>query len=49
MTAHAGGLGLLSEELDPASGELRGNLPQALSHLSLLMAAHQLAGSRPQQ
>ena len=45
----AGDLGLLPEELDPASGELRGNLPQALSHLSLLMAAHQLLGSHPQQ
>jgi GH15 family glucan-1,4-alpha-glucosidase len=34
---------LLSEELDPASGELRGNLPQALSHLALVSAACQLA------
>lgn len=40
--AHASDLGLLSEELDPASGELRGNLPQALSHLTLLTAASQL-------
>ena len=46
MTPYAGDLGLLSEEFDPASGELRGNLPQALSHLALLMAAHQLAGSQ---
>ena len=46
MAPYAGDLGLLSEEFDPASGELRGNLPQALSHLALLMAAHQLAGSR---
>ena len=44
MAPYAGDLGLLSEEFDPASGELRGNLPQALSHLALLMAAHQLAG-----
>ena len=46
MAPYAGDLGLLSEEFDPASGELRGNLPQALSHLALLMAAHQLADSR---
>lgn len=43
VTAHASDLGLLSEELDPASGELLGNMPQALSHLALLQAAHQLA------
>jgi len=37
-------LGLLPEEVDPASGELLGNMPQALSHLALLMAACELAG-----
>lgn len=41
--ARCSGLGLLSEEIDPASGELLGNLPQALSHLALLMAACELA------
>jgi GH15 family glucan-1,4-alpha-glucosidase len=43
VTAHAGDLGLLSEELDPATGELRGNLPRALSHLALISAACQLS------
>ncbi len=42
VTSHANDLGLLSEEFDPGSGELRGNMPQALSHLTLVVAACQL-------
>lgn len=42
-TATANDLGLFAEEYDVEADEMRGNIPQALSHLSHLAAMHALA------
>ncbi len=42
-TARANDLGLLAEQIDPATGEHTGNFPQAFSHVGLINAAWRLA------
>ena len=42
LLGHANDVGLLSEEVDVASGEALGNFPQAFSHMGLINSAIQL-------
>ena len=43
VLSHASDLGLLAEEIDPASGEQLGNYPQAFSHVGVISAALAIA------
>ena len=45
LAATGGNLGLLHEQMDPATGAMLGNMPQALSHLALIHAALSIDGS----
>ena len=44
VTSHTNDLGLLSEMVDPVTGEQLGNTPQAFSHVGLVNAAWTISG-----
>jgi GH15 family glucan-1,4-alpha-glucosidase len=46
LAGYANDLGLLAEEIDTASGELLGNMPQAFSHIGLIVAANAIDRAR---
>jgi GH15 family glucan-1,4-alpha-glucosidase len=46
LCARASPLGLLSEQIDPTTGELTGNFPQAFSHIGVVASGVTLARAR---
>ncbi|HEX5140866.1 MAG TPA: glycoside hydrolase family 15 protein, partial [Dehalococcoidia bacterium] len=46
LCARANPLGLLSEQIDPSTGELSGNFPQAFSHIGVIASGVTLARAR---
>ena len=46
---YANDLGLLAEEVDPQTGELLGNFPQAFSHIGLVNAAWAISEAERKQ
>ena len=46
LLGFANDVGLLAEEVDPSSGELLGNFPQAFSHMALVLSCAHLAAAR---
>jgi len=46
LLEHASPLGLLAERIDPQTGELMGNYPQAFSHIGIINSAIYLASAK---
>jgi alpha,alpha-trehalase len=46
LAGYANDVGLLAEEIDTASGEMLGNVPQAFSHIGLIIAARAIDEAR---